>query len=173
MIGSLVRATGNRAGLLFLVIWLAIAAIAAAQEPPNSAAPDRSGGIAASRAEMLFFTSLWKGDRYPDGRPKVSDDLLKRMKAVSIEEAWDVLRLARLRESVRGRLADAPSGPTVRGPGPHRRVPAQPARSRRTDHEERQGGRPDRPLELLADRHAPAAGTSTSPTGSARWPMEP
>ena len=42
---------------------------------------------------MLSLTSLWKGDRYPDGRPKVSDDLLKRMKAVSIEEAWDVLRL--------------------------------------------------------------------------------
>ena len=93
MIGSLVRASGNRAGLLFLVIGLAIAAIAAAQEPPNSAAPDRSGGIAASKAEMLFLTSLWKGDRYPDGRPKVPDDLLKRMKAVSIEEAWDVLRL--------------------------------------------------------------------------------
>ena len=93
MIGSLVRATGNRAGLSSLVIWLATASIAAAQEPPSSAAPDRSGAIAASRAEMLFFTSLWKGDRYPDGRPKVSDDLLKRMKAVSIEEAWDVLRL--------------------------------------------------------------------------------
>ncbi len=93
MIGSLVRATRNRAGLLSLMICLAIASIAAAQEPPSSAAPERMGGIAASRAEMLFFTSLWKGDRYPDGRPKVSDDLLKRMKAVSIEEAWDVLRL--------------------------------------------------------------------------------
>ena len=94
MIGSLVRAMGNRAGLLILVIGPAIAAIAAAQEPPSSAAADRSGGIAASRAEMLFFTSLWQGERYPDGRPKVSDDLLTRMKAVSIEEAWDVLRLA-------------------------------------------------------------------------------
>ena len=38
------------------------------------------------------MTSLWKGDRYADGRPKVPDDLLRRMKAVSIEEAWDVLR---------------------------------------------------------------------------------
>jgi 4-hydroxy-4-methyl-2-oxoglutarate aldolase len=93
MIGSLVRATGNRAALLALVAWLPVALIAPAQEPPSSAAPDRTGGIAASRAEMLFFTSLWKGDRYPDGRPKVSDDLLKRMKAISIEEAWDVLRL--------------------------------------------------------------------------------
>ena len=38
------------------------------------------------------MTPLWKGDRYPDGRPKVPEELLRRMKAVSIEEAWDVLR---------------------------------------------------------------------------------
>ena len=93
MIGSHARATGNRAALSFLVTWLAIAATAGAQERPDSTASDRAGGIAASRAEILFLTSLWKGDRYADGRPKVSDDLLKRMKAVSIEEAWDVLRI--------------------------------------------------------------------------------
>src|SRR5262249_45445976 len=40
----------------------------------------------------IALTPQWKGDRYPDGRPKVPDDLLRRMKAVSIEEAWDVLR---------------------------------------------------------------------------------
>jgi 4-hydroxy-4-methyl-2-oxoglutarate aldolase len=93
MICILARATRHRAGLAFLVIWLAVAAIAVAQDRPNSAAPDGTVGIAASKAETLSFTSLWKGDRYPDGRPKVPDDLLKRMKAVSIEEAWDVLRL--------------------------------------------------------------------------------
>ncbi len=26
----------------------------------------------------MFYTSDWKGDRFPDGRPKVPDDLLKR-----------------------------------------------------------------------------------------------
>jgi 4-hydroxy-4-methyl-2-oxoglutarate aldolase len=93
MVCSLAPATGSRAALSFLVTWLAISAISVAQDRPESATPDRAGGIAASKAEMLFFTSLWKGDRYPDGRPRVSDDLLKRMKAVSIEEAWDVLRL--------------------------------------------------------------------------------
>jgi hypothetical protein len=51
-----------------------------------------SSGIAATRADLLAVTSAWKGDRYPDGRPKVSDDLLARMKAVSVEEAWEVLR---------------------------------------------------------------------------------
>jgi regulator of RNase E activity RraA len=58
---------------------------AAAQEAPS--------GIAASRADLLELTSSWKGERYPDGRPKVPDDLLRRMRDVSIEEAWEVLRV--------------------------------------------------------------------------------
>jgi regulator of RNase E activity RraA len=40
----------------------------------------------------MALTPKWTGDRSVDGRPKVSDDLLKRLKAVSVEEAWDVLR---------------------------------------------------------------------------------
>lgn len=40
----------------------------------------------------LFYSSEWKGDRFEDGRPKVSDDLLTRLKNISIEEAWGVLR---------------------------------------------------------------------------------
>ncbi|MBI3466575.1 MAG: RraA family protein [Planctomycetes bacterium] len=63
-------------------MWIASAAVA----------QDRPSGIAASKADLLAMTSEWKEDRYPDGRPKVADDLLRRMKAVSIEEAWDVLR---------------------------------------------------------------------------------
>lgn len=38
------------------------------------------------------LTHPWKGDRLPDGRPHVSDDLLSRMKLVTTEEAWAVLR---------------------------------------------------------------------------------
>ena len=41
---------------------------------------------------MKFYTADWTGERFPDGRPKVSDDLLKRLKNISIEEAWGVLR---------------------------------------------------------------------------------
>lgn len=36
--------------------------------------------------------SLYTGERFADGRPKVADDVLERMKAVTIEEAWGVLR---------------------------------------------------------------------------------
>lgn len=45
-----------------------------------------------SKEELLFLTPLWKGERFPDGRPKVPDALLKRMKLVTHEEAWAVLK---------------------------------------------------------------------------------
>ena len=45
-----------------------------------------------SREQMVFLTAEWKGDRFPDGRPKVPDEILARMRKVSIEEAWGVLR---------------------------------------------------------------------------------
>jgi regulator of RNase E activity RraA len=45
-----------------------------------------------SEEMMKFYTAEWEGERYPDGRPKVSDDLLSRLKNISIEEAWGVLR---------------------------------------------------------------------------------
>jgi len=38
------------------------------------------------------LTSEWKGERFPDGRPRVSDAILERLKNISIEEAWGVLR---------------------------------------------------------------------------------
>jgi regulator of RNase E activity RraA len=40
--------------------------------------------------DRITYTPKWAGERFPDGRPKVPDDLLERMKNVSIEEAWAV-----------------------------------------------------------------------------------
>jgi len=45
-----------------------------------------------SKEYLVFLTAKWEGERFPDGRPKVSDDILERMKSVTIEEAWGVLR---------------------------------------------------------------------------------
>ena len=42
--------------------------------------------------QIKALTSDWKGDRFPDGRPKTSDRLLTRLKNVSMEEAWGYLR---------------------------------------------------------------------------------
>ena len=48
--------------------------------------------VKQTREQILFYTAQWKGERFPDGRPKVSDDLLKRVLDVSIEDLWDYLR---------------------------------------------------------------------------------
>ena len=45
-----------------------------------------------SKADLIFLTPEWKGERFDDGRPKVPDALLKRMKLVTLEEPWAVLR---------------------------------------------------------------------------------
>lgn len=42
--------------------------------------------------EIADFTPEWSGDRFEDGRPKVPDDILERMRPVSITEAWGILR---------------------------------------------------------------------------------
>jgi regulator of RNase E activity RraA len=44
--------------------------------------------------QVIQYTSYWTGERFPDGRPKVPDDILDRMKTVTLEEAWATLRTA-------------------------------------------------------------------------------
>jgi regulator of RNase E activity RraA len=45
-----------------------------------------------SKEELIFLTSVWKGERFADGRPKISDDVLARAKHIMIDDAWTVLR---------------------------------------------------------------------------------
>ncbi|MGH9159272.1 MAG: RraA family protein [Vicinamibacteraceae bacterium] len=44
------------------------------------------------KEQLIAMTAEWKGPRFPDGRPKVADEILKRMEHVTIEEAWATLR---------------------------------------------------------------------------------
>ncbi len=44
-----------------------------------------------NKESIIAITHLWEGDRFDDGRPRVPDDILQRMKAISIEQAWGVL----------------------------------------------------------------------------------
>ena len=44
-----------------------------------------------NREDIIQLTPLWEGERFDDGRPRVSDDILRRMKNVVTEEAWSVL----------------------------------------------------------------------------------
>jgi len=48
--------------------------------------------VALTPDQIKAITPEWKGERFEDGRPKVSDKLLERLKGVHLEEAWGILR---------------------------------------------------------------------------------
>ncbi|GAB3328624.1 ribonuclease activity regulator RraA [Larkinella ripae] len=64
--------------LLFLVACLVVSRASTAQTIPKD--------------ELVFLTSEWKGERFPDGRPKISDALVERAKKIGIDDAWTVLK---------------------------------------------------------------------------------
>lgn len=41
-----------------------------------------------NREDIIALTPLWKGERFPDGRPKVPDKYLEAMKDMTLEELW-------------------------------------------------------------------------------------
>lgn len=58
------------------------------------ALPGYAQHVQISKDELMGLTREWKGERFADGRPKVSDDIIRRMKSVSVEEAWATLKNA-------------------------------------------------------------------------------
>jgi regulator of RNase E activity RraA len=47
-----------------------------------------------TREDVIKYTPDWQGERFPDGRPRVPDAILDRMKFVTLEEAWAVVENA-------------------------------------------------------------------------------
>lgn len=47
-----------------------------------------------TKDDLIEYTPEWTGERFPDGRPKVPDSIVERMKSVTLEEAWATLRSA-------------------------------------------------------------------------------
>ena len=41
-----------------------------------------------SREDIIQMTPLWKGERFPDGRPRVPDKYLEKMREMTLEELW-------------------------------------------------------------------------------------
>jgi 4-hydroxy-4-methyl-2-oxoglutarate aldolase len=68
------------------MIWAAVLACVVLGTSPTF------GQVKMTRQQILFYTSTWKGDRFPDGRPRLPDDLLKRAANLTIEDVWDFLR---------------------------------------------------------------------------------
>ena len=66
-------------------------ALAAALLGPGVGVVSAQPGI-LTRELLIKYTPDWTGERFPDGRPKVPDGILERMKNVTLEEAWAELR---------------------------------------------------------------------------------
>jgi len=47
-----------------------------------------------SRELLIKYTPEFQGEHFADGRPKVPDAVLKRMRTVTLEEAWAVIKQA-------------------------------------------------------------------------------
>jgi regulator of RNase E activity RraA len=58
------------------------------------AAPAEAQPGVLTRELLVEYTPDWKGERLSDGRPKVPDAILDRMKRVTLEEAWAVVTAA-------------------------------------------------------------------------------
>ncbi len=40
------------------------------------------------RDDIIQITAAWNGERFDDGRPRVPDDILRRLRDITFEEAW-------------------------------------------------------------------------------------
>ena len=54
----------------------------------------KSQSVQITKEQLIALTPEWKGERFADGRPKVPDNIIQRMKSVSVEEAWAVMKNA-------------------------------------------------------------------------------
>jgi 4-hydroxy-4-methyl-2-oxoglutarate aldolase len=56
------------------------------------AAPVDAQMFRFTREQMIRYTAKNPFERFPDGRPKVPHELLEKVKTLSVEEAWGILR---------------------------------------------------------------------------------
>lgn len=43
------------------------------------------------KEELIFLTAEWKGERFPDGRPKIPDAVIEQARTVSLDDVWTIL----------------------------------------------------------------------------------
>ena len=68
-----------------------------------------------SKPQPLEYSALYKGERFPDGRPKVPDSIIERVKRISTEEAWSVLRRYGYNNQFEGNWVTNPADPLLVG----------------------------------------------------------
>jgi len=75
----------------------------------------KAQGVGASPEYIKAITPEWKGERFPDGRPKIPDDLLERAKHIAIEAMWGPLRNLRYTNQFEGDMRAIHLGQTMTG----------------------------------------------------------
>lgn len=70
--------TRNRISIIFLSMLTSLAC--------------QAQNVTLNSEQIKSLTADWKGERTADGRPHVADDLLERLKKISVEDVWGVLR---------------------------------------------------------------------------------
>jgi len=71
--------------------------------------------ITLTREQIIALTPEWKGDRLADGRPNVPDKILARLKNISLEEAWQILRNKGYNNQFEGEWMVLKEGQTLTG----------------------------------------------------------
>ena len=56
------------------------------------------------KEEIIALTPQWKGERLPDGRPKVDEKYLKALKTLTLEEVWKPIFVKGYESQFEGRL---------------------------------------------------------------------
>ena len=51
--------------------------------------------LSLTKEQLIYYTSVWQGERSEDGRPKVSDEIIARLRHVNVTEAWQALNSMR------------------------------------------------------------------------------
>ena len=68
-----------------------------------------------NKQNTIELTPLWKGERFEDGRPKVPDDVLKRIADITVTEAWKSLFVRGYKFQFVGSLKRATKQPVMVG----------------------------------------------------------
>ena len=67
------------------------------------------------REQILAMTAAWTGERYPNGRPKVSDEKIEILKTLTQEEIWQPLYSCGYRFQFQGNLQSLHPGKKLYG----------------------------------------------------------
>lgn len=59
--------------------------------------------VVMDREYVISLTTQWKGERLPDGRPFISDNLLERLKKVVLTHTWGALKANKFNNQYQGK----------------------------------------------------------------------